>query len=210
MLGTALVVPGALISACAGDQDVFASSSTASSAVTTTTAASVASSETSANTTSTVETVSGQLIPASAQMSIDFTYSVTSQGPAKNPYVAVWLEDADGDLVATVALWLLQSQKGLRWVSDLRRWDSVDGSSETIDTISSATRTPGDYQLLWDGGGVDGSLVAAGEYFVCIEAAREHGPYSLIREQVTLGSDGFDLALPDDGELTDATVSYSV
>lgn len=167
-------------------------------------------SEAESATTSTTETANSLTIPDSAQLTVDFTYAVTSQGPAKNPYVAVWVEDAGGELVATVALWLLQSQKGVKWLNELRRWDSVDGSSETIEMISSATRTPGDYQLLWDGLAMDGSRVQAGEYYVCIEAAREHGPYSLIREQVNLGSDGFDLTLANDGELTDATVSYSV
>ncbi len=211
LLGAAVLVPGALITACGGSDESVFGSTTTTGATATTLAATTTSTSQQTTTTTSVATNSGDSVPASAQMAIDFAYQVTSsQGPAHNPYVAVWIEDQDGELVTTIALWLLQSQKGLRWVNELRRWDSVDGSSETIDTVSSATRTPGDYSLLWDVTDSDGAKVAAGDYFVCIEAAREHGPYSLIREQVTLGTEPLDLTLGGDGELADATVTYAV
>lgn len=85
----------------------------------------------------------------------------------------------------TLALWFLQSQKGLRWLGDLRRWTSTDGSDATI-SISGATRTPGEYALEWDMSNIDGTAVIEGTYYVCIEAAREKGPYSLIRERFDL------------------------
>lgn len=199
------MVPGTLITACAGDQDVFASTTSPAEATSTTLAA------TTSSLVPTTTQDSGTTIPEAAELSIEFTYDVTSsQGPAHNPYVAVWIEDETGDLVTTLGLWLLQTQKGLRWVNELRRWDSVDGTTQTIETISSATRTPGDYRLLWDMSYLDGSPVEGGDYYVCIEAAREHGPYSLIRERLSLGADAFEMALDDQGELADATVSYIV
>lgn len=41
---------------------------------------------------------------------------------------------------------------------------------------------------------------------MCIEAAREHGPYSLVRGQVTLGDGDVTTELTPDGELSDATI----
>jgi hypothetical protein len=139
-------------------------------------------------------------------MGVRFTYKVaTSGGRVNNPYVAVWIEDTSGALVDTLGLWYLQSQKGTRWLNELRRWYSVDGST---DTTSSATRTPGDYALVWDLKDSEGQTVAPGSYFVCIEAAREHGPYSLIRQSFTLGATPFKTDLPAQGELTNASISY--
>jgi hypothetical protein len=123
-----------------------------------------------------------------------------------NPYIAVWIEDGAGDLVDTVALWFLQRQEGLRWLTDLRRWYNVDGSQQAIDTVSSATRRPGDYMLSWGMTDMDGAPVEAGEYYVCIESAREHGPYSLIRSAVTIEAGMGSVELPADGELSNATV----
>ena len=139
-------------------------------------------------------------------MVVRFTYAAADSERVRNPYIAVWIEDAEGELVDTIALWFLQSQKGTRWLNELQRWSSVDGSSTTIDTVSSATRTPGDYALTWDLTDADGRPVPAGDYHVCIESAREHGPYSLIREQVTLGDGDVTTELPPDGELRDATI----
>jgi len=125
-----------------------------------------------------------------------------------NPYVAVWIEDSGGNLVNTLGLWYLQNQKGTRYLNELQRWSSVDGSSNTLDTVSSATRTPGDYALVWKLTDTAGKAVGAGSYFVCIEAAREHGPYSLIRQLFTLSSASFKTDLSTQGELTNATIAY--
>lgn len=121
-----------------------------------------------------------------------------------NPYVAVWIEDSSGALVQTLGLWYLQGTKGKKWLNELRRWYSVDGSG--TDTTTSATRTPGDYAVVWEPAG-SGSA-PGGSYFVCIEAAREHGPYSLIRQQFTLSDAPFTTALPSQGELTNASIAH--
>jgi hypothetical protein len=139
---------------------------------------------------------------ASGDVAVRFTYKpASSGGRVNNPYVAVWIEDSAGELVETLGLWYLQGAKGQRWLNELRRWYSVDGS--TTDTTTSATRTPGDYALVWERSGA-----TSGEYFVCIEAAREHGPYSLIRQQFTLGDAPFTTALPSQGELTNASIAH--
>lgn len=140
------------------------------------------------------------------ELAVAFTYAA-SGGRVNNPYVAVWVENAAGELVDTIALWFLRGQKGTRWLPDLRRWYSVDGAQATIDTVSGATRTPGTYNLSWDLTDANGAAIRAGTYFLCIEGARERGPYSLVREQLTLGSGGVSAALPSNGEITNASVN---
>ena len=218
-LGLTVAIPSSLLAACGSDAAVFQDGAATSTSApgSTTTSDPAASTTTTQQTTSTSTTsptateaaVSGTTIPADAELVVDFTYSAegTSGGGVKNPYVAVWIEDQGGELVATIALWFLQSRKGLKWLSDLRRWATVDGSDATIDAISSATRRPGEYSVVWDGTDIDGNLIPQGEYFLAIEAAREHGPYSLIREQISIGAEAFTRTLEPQGELSDAAVS---
>jgi hypothetical protein len=202
-----------LIASCSNDARVFASatttvpdtsqpSGTAPPTTTTTTTEAPASSTTATTVAATAGNLTGEMLVA-------FTFAAAGRGPVRNPYVAVWIEDADGELVDTVALWILQSQKGLRYLAELRRWYSVDGTVTSIDTVSSATRSPGDYTVSWGMTDSNHRPVAAGQYYVCIEAAREHGPYSLIRESVAVDAAMAPVQLPDDGELTNAAVSLA-
>jgi hypothetical protein len=210
-LGAVAVVPG-LAAACARDQEVFSSAAEATRLPTAMPIAATRTPAPTATATATAASAAASPFQEGGEMVVRFTYSAdgASPGAVRNPYVAVWVEDSDGELVATIALWFLQTRKGTRWLSDLRRWYSVDGSSATVNTLSSATRTPGDYSVVWDGVAHDGASVPSGDYYVCIEAAREHGPYSLIREAVTLTEGAFAVPLPDDGELRNASVEMIV
>ena len=68
----------------------------------------------------------------------------------------------------------------------------------------------GAYSVVWDGKDDNGAAASQGDYFVCIEAAREHGPYELVRESISLGTKPAQKALADKGELTAASVAFSV
>lgn len=147
-------------------------------------------------------------VPAGAAMRIDFTFTAGSSegGPARNPYVAVWVETPDEQMVTTIALWHLQVNE--RWLGELKRWYAkAEGQGESV---SSATRVPGDFSLEWDCTDAGGAKVAAGEYYLCIEGAREHGPYELIRESITLGDAPVEQTLTPSGELTAASATYTV
>jgi hypothetical protein len=149
------------------------------------------------------------------EMAFAFTYEASGGGRVKNPYIAIWIEDLDGKLVKTVSLWF-QRGKGLRWLPDLIRWYKVDsdrisaGGVDTAETISSATRLPGSYSVVWDGSNDQGVPVGLGEYYVCIEASRERGPYQLIREKIALGAAPTKIPLPPKGELTKANLELRV
>jgi len=147
----------------------------------------------------------GAALPASAKAEIAFTYAATGNGMQRNPYIAVWIEDGSGALVQTVSLWHLQRQD--RWLNELKRWYQVSGGS---DTGSSATRVAGSYTVAWDGSVAGGGRATAADYYVCIESAREHGTYSLVREKVTFGTSGAKTSLGDNGDLSKISVSYTV
>lgn len=147
-------------------------------------------------------------LPDGASMAIRFTFAVGAEGrgPVRNPYIAVWIETPSEEMVSTIAVWHLQQNE--RWLGELRRWYAMAGGQGA--SVSAATRVPGEYTLEWDCTDPTGAKVAAGEYYVCIEAAREHGPYELIREPMSLGSDPVDKAFQPAGELTAASGAYAV
>ena len=132
----------------------------------------------------------------------------------RRPYVAVWIEDKDGLAVRTLALYLQTRQPGPRWHPDLKRWYRTDQVRKLVDetdliaTVSRATRPAGKYDVIWDGKDDKGKPVAAGEYTVYIEAAREHGTYQLIRKQVTLADRPFAEELKGNVEIKSASVAF--
>lgn len=206
-LSAAALFPG--LACGASDADVLASATTTSDQTTEATNESTTLPTDATETTMAADAGdAGIPVADTAQLQIDFSFE--AQGDrVRNPYVAVWIEDADGALVDTVAVWHLQSEKGNKWIDDLKRWYSVSDNGSNGEEISSATRSPGDYSLLWGATDTAGAKVQTGDYFICIEAAREHGPYELIREPIALGSDGFTLELPAANELVNASVSFS-
>ncbi|MSW93121.1 MAG: DUF2271 domain-containing protein, partial [Actinobacteria bacterium] len=135
-----------------------------------------------------------------------------SGGRINNPFIAVWVEDASGALVRTVSLWYKSSES--KYLNELRRWYAAErasiarGGTDTTRTISGATRVAGSYSVVWDAKNDSGALVPQGDYFVCIEAARERGPYELIRDSLSLGTKALQKKLTDSGELTGASASF--
>ena len=141
------------------------------------------------------------------ELAVNFTFATSDGGfRIHNPYVAVFIEDSAGSLVRTIDL-SIETGRGLRYVHELQRWyRSANGGNDLVDTISSATRVPGAYHVVWDGRNESKALMPKGEYYVCIEAAREHGPYELIRESVTIAGAPFMKKFADSGELQGASV----
>ena len=114
----------------------------------------------------------------------------------------------------TLGLWYQQTGRGPRWLPDLKRWyrgekkRKTERGGDLAKVISSATRKPGNYSLIWNGRDDDGKQLDQGTYFVCIEAAREHGTYQLIREDVSIGSRTFRKAFDGNIEIKEASVEY--
>ena len=124
------------------------------------------------------------------------------------------IEDLNGKSLKTVSLWVQTQRRGPRWIPDLRRWyrgeesrAATDGG-DLVTTISSATRNAGIYDLVWDGKTDKGAVVTQGEYYVCIEAVREHGSYQLIREKIRVGNKPFNAKYTGNEEIKEASVDF--
>lgn len=132
-LGTALVLPGVACGTSSTEPSAQTQTSgNASSVPTQPPAATAQISTPPATDTAPTETVAAEptpavspvagVIPGGAEMVVEFTYTQGAGGKNLPPYIAVWVEDADGELVETIALWFQQDQKGPRWLPDLKRW----------------------------------------------------------------------------------------
>jgi hypothetical protein len=114
--------------------------------------------------------------------------------------------------VRTLVLWL--QSRGSRWHPDLKRWYRDDQArrllddTNLIDSISRPTRAPGKYNVVWDGKDDAGQSVKPGSYTILIEAAREHGTYQLIRQEVTLGDKPIEKTLTGNIEIKSAKLIY--
>lgn len=105
----------------------------------------------------------------------------------KRPYVAVWLEKTDShDFAGNISVWYDMRKPNnigaTKWAPDLRSWWKASGSTASfpIDGVSGATRPPGEHTLnLGDAAAV--KQLAAGNYDVVVEVAREHGGHELVR-----------------------------
>jgi thiamine biosynthesis lipoprotein ApbE len=121
------------------------------------------------------------------------------------PYVAVWIEDAKGRPVRTLALW----GRDYRWLPYLRRWYYLHRNDRRlIYAVSRATRPPGRYRIVWDGRANDGKYLPTGQYIVNIEASREHGTYQIIRQMVEIGGEPFAFETQGNTEVPRASVEY--
>lgn len=101
------------------------------------------------------------------------------------PYVAIWIEQAAA-APRTLAVWHDADKKdneGTKWLADVRQfWRTVGRTMKfPTDGITGATRAPGDQKISFaTGRGALGTL-AAGDYTLVVEAAREVGGREAVR-----------------------------
>lgn len=130
------------------------------------------------------------------------------EGRFRRPFVAVWVEDKKKESVRNLAVWYNKP----RWLPDLKRWYSKNQSATQdagiMESISSATRSAGKYTLVWDGLDNEGKPVHAGKYTIYIEAAREHGTYQLIKQEIDWNNKPKQFDLPGGVEITSASLDY--
>lgn len=99
------------------------------------------------------------------------------------PYVAVWIERPDNTAVRTLAVWYETGNvaEGKDWLKDMRTWWRRGGRAMTLpaDGVSSATKAPGRHNVAIPGARLSG--LAAGDYVLVVEAARELGGREAVR-----------------------------
>jgi FAD:protein FMN transferase len=121
------------------------------------------------------------------------------------PYTVVWIQNAKGFLVRTLALWGQDS----RYQRRLSSWWRLPREGVNEPELSArATRAAGAYALVWDGKDDFGRLLPAGTYTICLEICREEGHH--VVESVTLSCTGETVTatLPETVESAASVVTY--
>lgn len=124
-----------------------------------------------------------------AAAELNLTMQIPEQKVAEyhRPYAAIWIERADHSVAAQLAAWYAQKESkegaGTKWLPDLRQWWRRGGRdlSVPVDGVSGATRPAGQYRLKFVDGQAPLDTLAAGEYTLVVEAAREVGGREVVR-----------------------------
>lgn len=102
------------------------------------------------------------------------------------PYVAGWVEDANGKTVSQLLVWYDQKKRedgGKKWLPDMKTWWRKGGRSLKLpaDGISGATRAPGRNGVTIPAASSALSRLPAGQYMFVVEAAREAGGREVVK-----------------------------
>lgn len=126
---------------------------------------------------------------------IEVSFEYERQGGAGSNQYAVWIEDAEGNIVKTLAVTKYTSTGGWRLrKTSLSHWrkaaDPLHMSEEEIDAVSGATpKESGTYRVVWDFTDDDGNPVPDGEYRCRLEAALFFSSYALYDGTFTTGDE---------------------
>ena len=101
------------------------------------------------------------------------------------PYVAMWLERADGSVAANLSVWYdvkKRDAEGAKWLKDMRQWWRRTGRelSVPIDGVTQPTKPVGKHALSFAEGSNPLPRLAPGQYKLQVEAAREVGGRELV------------------------------
>ncbi len=120
-----------------------------------------------------------------ADLNVDIEIPRLNVAEYHRPYVAVWIERSDRSVATHLDAWYdvkSQDHEGAKWLKDIRSWWRKIGRDLSLpaDGISGATRAPGQHELRFSDKQASVAKLAAGEYRLVVEAAREVGGRELI------------------------------
>ena len=94
-----------------------------------------------------------------------------------HPYVAIWIEGADQNIAANLAVWYQVRGDHTKWLPDLRQWWRRGGRDlkVPVDGLTGATRPVGQHLLKFDAAQAPLTGLKPGQYTVVVEAVREVG-----------------------------------
>ena len=127
--------------------------------------------------------------PAAYAASLDINVEIPKLNVAEyhRPYVAVWIEDAGQKSAANLSVWYQQTANaeghGTKWLPDLRQWWRKSGRTlqVPVDGVTGPTRPVGKHQLSFNDRQPQLRGLAAGQYTLVVEAAREVGGRELLK-----------------------------
>ncbi|MBV2209078.1 MAG: DUF2271 domain-containing protein [Thermomonas sp.] len=103
------------------------------------------------------------------------------------PYVAIWVEGADGKAAANLAVWYQDKDTkeghGTKWLPDLRQWWRKSGRTlkVPVDGITGPTRPVGKHAISFDEKHPALAKLPAGHYTLVVETVREVGGRELLK-----------------------------
>jgi len=99
------------------------------------------------------------------------------------PYVAIWIEGADQNIAANLAVWYQVRGDHTKWLPDLRQWWRRGGRDlkVPVDGLTGATRPVGQHLLKLDAAQAPLTGLKPGQYTVVVEAVREVGGREAVR-----------------------------
>jgi thiamine biosynthesis lipoprotein ApbE len=123
----------------------------------------------------------------------------------RRPYVAVWVEDARGKPVRTLAFWANKS----KYYRELTDWWKIGVNDDAlVEAVTRATRGPGKYELAWDGKDDKGNTLGQGTYTIKIEVSREHGGHVRQSGKIDCKAEAATLKLAKNAETGETVVTY--
>jgi len=146
------------------------------------------------------------LWPKDFRVKLDFTLRFPQNAQkVKHPYVAVWIENAEGKPVRTVTFWANKP----KYYQDMPVWWHIGRSDPVlVQAVTRATRAAGHHAIVWDGRDDAGNPLPPGVYTVNLEVAREHGGHAHRGAQITCGQEPAKAALADGNEFEKAQITY--
>jgi thiamine biosynthesis lipoprotein len=111
--------------------------------------------------------------------------------------------------VRNLALWYNKT----KWVPDLRNWYRINGELFKADkgnfaSVTGATRSPGKYNIKWDGKDDKGNFVPQGKYTIIIESAKEQGTDEIIRQPLELKKAAKKVSIAGNVEISNVTFDF--
>ncbi|QDT05728.1 hypothetical protein K227x_41310 [Rubripirellula lacrimiformis] len=129
--------------------------------------------------------------PDAAKLEVSLEIPRLSVSEYHRPYIAVWIQDKDRNVVANLAAWYQltgsREGEGTKWLPDLRQWWRRSGRSLElpVDGVSGATRPVGKHVLKFADDDKRLTQLKPGKYELYVEAAREVGGRELVHIEFT-------------------------
>ncbi|MDB6053183.1 MAG: apbE 3 [Verrucomicrobiales bacterium] len=125
---------------------------------------------------------------------------------AKRPYVVVWIENDKGQPVRNVTLWA----RNMSYVESLTSWFRIPelNNETSYIPVTRATRSAGNYSIVWDGTDNVGHIVPKGLYTLYLEVAREHGTHATKSVSLQCASAPSEAVIPASTEFDDSPVKF--
>ena len=101
------------------------------------------------------------------------------------PYVAIWIEDSNSQVAASLSVWYavhLKDEEGEKWLKDIRQWWRRAGRALDLpaDGLSSPTKPPGVNKVEFRSDSGPLAKLAPGDYTLIVEASREVGGKEIV------------------------------